>query len=223
MNIHQVDDLEKAVNPDSQLRTIEQVSEITGLSIGTIYGKIRERKLTPVKKGKRIYFHPEEIKKFEEEISERRRFRQTYGPSRPVIVDTEKKHAQPKQQQPKPSSAYDPRLGQLASSATRLFNAGKNVRDVVVEVEITYELANHFYSQWKESGPEWHLPTRQFVILKNRFGWDEDQPTVDGFITAVNKYIEEQVKANAPQEHKMNLLQKPRSDESDMTKNPLPF
>ncbi len=203
--------IQKSAPDVSSLWTIEQVSQHLQLSRATIFVRISAGHLKPIKlkagkkNGQRgvggktkLFFNPVEVEQLAEKLKQERMFKMTPGPTpqnRPKAVTERPAEAAPSRPTKKDYSGYTPEdIGKISATATELFDAGKNVRNIVVELKVSYEIATHLYEQWKACGPEWHLPSRQYALLRNRFSWDEDVPTPEGFIRAVQGYIDAEIR-----------------------------
>ena len=180
---------------DLQLLTTEETITVLGISEGGLYSKIREGKLHPIKKKGLNWFHPDEVHDLAGKIS--RRMGRT--PVDPVLKVARKKLPRPSSHVLSPSTPRVPVIsydGEIAANATNLFDSGAGVRKVVVDLQITYELANHLYTEWKKAGPELHLPPRVLTQMRQRFSWSGDA-TPENFIRAMNAYLLREVERMA--------------------------
>lgn len=50
--------------PESEIMDVRQAAKLTGLSVQTLYGKTSRREIPHFKRGKRIYFQPNELIKW---------------------------------------------------------------------------------------------------------------------------------------------------------------
>jgi predicted DNA-binding transcriptional regulator AlpA len=205
--------LKKELTPDrSKLLTMEEAVERLHISTPTIYTRMRQGFLHPVRLGRRIYFQPTEVDEEFERVQAARKYQLTPG-RRPGLSTSEltpsmkrtlkaqqaaiaqaKKadtpYLMPRVARPNPS--VDNYKGDVAASVTKLFNKGLGVREAVVECQITYELAKHLHEEWKTAGPELHLTPKQVAQLQVRFDWWE-RPTAEGFIAAMNRYLQREI------------------------------
>jgi predicted DNA-binding transcriptional regulator AlpA len=179
---------------ESAMLTMEQVMDRLGCAKPTVYDRISSGILKPIRQGRRIYFNPAEVDQVSEKLKEQRLYKLPPGfPKTPKLPEATKK-SDP-QIVKKRTSVYDYTgyksevIGQLSATATQLYDQGKSIRSVVVELKISYEMATHLYEQWKSSGTEWHISARQLSFLRNRFSWNEESPTQEGFMRVLEKYI----------------------------------
>jgi len=207
--------IQQPVLDPSNVWTLKQTMQHLGLSRSTVFTRIAAGHLKPIKirtgqkngqkgVGGRItlFFNPIEVEQLSEKLKEDRHYKQTPGPppalNRLKSVDMQDNQStQPSSPKPmkKDYTGYtSEQIGALSATATQLFDEGKNIRNIVVELKVSYEIAIHLYEQWKACGPEWHLSSRHYALLRNRFGWDEERPTAEGFIKAVQTYIDAEVK-----------------------------
>jgi hypothetical protein len=178
----------------ARLLTADEAVAIAGVSRVTLGIKTKEGVLHPVKQGHRVYYHPHEIQNLRDTMIAKREVRglsQAKVPRTAVPVRTAP--LLPPQPPSKTSAATITYQGEVAAKATKLFNADKGVREVVAELEITYELAEHLYDRWKQAGPELHLSPKQVALLANRFNWHDSPPSVEGLLRAINRFLESEV------------------------------
>lgn len=175
-----------------------------GCSETTLYARINAGYLKPIKIGRQIFFNPEEVLQVSEKLQGAYRYKQRPGLPKtapPTSTSTSKKTEPAIDRRPPARvdtatiyKGYEPAdIGKLSAKATKAFDEGKSIRNVVIELEVSYEIAAHLYGQWKMSGQEWHITARQLAAFQNRFSWDEDVPTVEGFTKALEKYIADEI------------------------------
>jgi hypothetical protein len=75
--------------------------------------------------------------------------------------------------------------GKVAAEATRLFAAGKTVRDVVLALEIPYATAHAVRQDYAKAGDDVLLSAEAVERLRGWLGWDEHPPTEKGLLEAV--------------------------------------
>jgi hypothetical protein len=75
--------------------------------------------------------------------------------------------------------------GKIAAEATRLFAAGKTVRDVVLALEIPYAAAHAVRQDYAKAGDDVLLSSDAIERLRGWLGWDEQPPTEKGLLEAV--------------------------------------
>ena len=202
----------KADIDPSKLLTVNEAAERLHVSLPTVYTRIHQGFLHPIRLGKRVYFQPNEVDGEFQRVQLARQYRLTPGrapgmrtneltPSlqkalkaqEAAIAESKaegKSYTAPKKVYP--NNSIDTYKGDIAANVTKLFNKGLGVREAVVECEITYELAKHLHEEWKTAGPELHLSPKQVAQLQARFDWWE-RPTADGFVIALNRYLQREI------------------------------
>ena len=118
-------------------------------------------------------------------------------------------------------SSVDNYKGDVASRVTKLFNVGQGVREAVVECEITYELAKHLHEEWKTAGPELHLTPKLVAQLQARFDW-WDKPTPEGFMAALNRYIQREIERTSEEVARSLQAPAPSTVSSSSSVGPAP-
>jgi hypothetical protein len=75
--------------------------------------------------------------------------------------------------------------GKWAAEATRLYGAGKTVRDVVLALEIPYATAQAIRQDFAKAGDDVLLSAESVDRLRGWLAWDEHPPTEKGLLEAV--------------------------------------
>jgi hypothetical protein len=212
-------DAEKGLTDASTIWTVERVMDELNCSRSTINNRILAGHLNPVKKGRKIYFNPNEVLKLSENLKKERIYRKTPGVIQKLKPPVENISVSRRQKSSGKENydGYEPSaIGKLSAMAVRLYDAGKSCRDVVTQLEVSFELANHFYEQWKMAGSDWHLPSRSLLYLRQRFDWSEEHPTPEGFVTAINKYMNDSMKKTSSEESTtiQRLLEAPEAPDA---------
>jgi hypothetical protein len=196
-----------------ELLTKEQVMERLGISKTTLFVRIAGGVFHPVRDPKdrrKILIHPNEVEEEEKRCRDLYRSKRVIGripgprtdipmpPMLPIATVSQEGVGKILALKSNGTKKHDPRaeeafIGEKSSQAFILFSEGKSIRDCVIALKMSFELAQKLYDQWKVSGTEWHLPFSQFGYLRKRFAWTEEPPTPVGFLAAVHKYIEKAV------------------------------
>jgi hypothetical protein len=79
--------------------------------------------------------------------------------------------------------------GKRAAQATRLYSSGKTVRDVVVELEVTYAEAQSLRQEFARAGDDLLLSADAVDRLRGWLGWTESPPSEKGLLDAVMEKI----------------------------------
>lgn len=192
-----------------ELLKIEDVARKLGMSIATVRLRVTQRFFHPIRQGRRLLFHPSEVEAELNRVETIRRERlgkivDTAPPkinSRPQKLPEAVPAKNGKMKPPEPSLKPTDSVqvgpliynGQQCATAVKLFREGKEVLDAVTEMEITFEIAKHFWQQYLDLQPVWVLPHKQFAQLRVLLEWEEDPPTPEGFIKAMRAHMEKVV------------------------------
>jgi transposase len=168
------------------------------ISEATIYIRIKEGRLHPVKQNGANLFHIDEIVAEEQRLAELYRTRAApsgrRGASVPLPPATRHAQPPPPPRAPAPSPAKLPEYnGENASAAFDLFDQGKSQRDAVKTLKLTCEVVEHLYDKWKAFGTEWQLSAQALAQARKRLEWWEEPPTARGFIAAMNHTIQREI------------------------------
>lgn len=196
----------KLTDPDKTL-TFEEARLRLQLNSSTLYSRINRGNLTPIKVAGRIFFNIAEIIAEEERVAflqkKKTGPKPTIVPALPLTSSFEGT-SQPQKNLPKPTLTSKPQTpsktqqivdtegdqaGKTAAKAAKLFNDGKGVRDVVIELSITFALAKQIYEDYKSCGPELHLTPETITKLRKRLNWLENSPTPEGLISAIDEHV----------------------------------
>jgi hypothetical protein len=197
----------------NELLTIEDVARKLGMSIATVRLRVTQRFFHPLRQGRRLMFHPSEVDAELDRVETIRRQRlgkvvDTSPPkidSRPRKLPEAVPDKQGKMKPPEPSAKPTDSVqvgsliynGQQCAAAVKLFREGKEVLDAVAEMELTFEVAKHFWKQYLDLQPVWVLPNKQFAQLRLQLDWEEDPPTPEGFMKALRAHIDKVVEREA--------------------------
>lgn len=198
--------------------TIEEVAMRLGMAVSTVRLRVTQGHFHPIKEKGRLMFHPHEV---ESELNRAESIRmikrggiQDSSPPKitakalPAPVPAKNGKMKPPEPSLKPTDSIQvgPLIynGQQCATAVKLFREGKEVLDAVTEMEVTFEIAKHFWKQYLDLQPVWVLPHKQFAQLRVLLEWEEDPPTPDGFIKAMrahmDKVVDREVKARIARE-----------------------
>lgn len=172
--------------------SIEQVMAAFDVSKQCVFNWCNRGRLHPIKVHRKLFFSPDEVEE------ERARYvltrPKTAGRPRKSLPEVSKKMAEKKPMPSKAAVAVQPDvttedlLGELSSDATKMFIEGKGVRDVVIGLRISYDLAKSIYDDFKACGPEVHLTPNIVAMLRQRLNWVESPPTAEGLIKALTDH-----------------------------------
>ncbi len=182
-----------------ELLTIDGATRYLNVSEPTVFARIREGVLHAFKHKGRTYLHPHELEEERQRMLERRgrgRVAGTPNASTPPPIPAQiAEPPKPPKTPPKPAPVHQSIAtykGETAGAAYRLFGANKGIRDAVMELEISAELAEHLYEHWKKSGPELHVSPKGLARLRNRFQWFGDA-TEEGLMRAIDRYLDTEI------------------------------
>lgn len=85
--------------------------------------------------------------------------------------------------------SIDDRYGELCGKAVELFITGATQLDVIRELKVGFDVAEHFWNAYMRAQPGWFLPSKDFIRLRGILDWKEDRPTVEGFNRALNRFM----------------------------------
>ena len=202
----------------NELMTIEEVAIKLGMAVSTVRLRVTQRHFHPIKEKGRLMFHPHEV---EAELNraesirmiKRGRIQESSPPkittkALPAPVPAKNGKMKPPEPVIKPTDSVQvgPLIynGQQCAQAVKLFREGKEVLDAVTEMEVTFEIAKHFWKQYLDLQPVWVLPHKQFAQLRLLLDWEEETPTPEGFVKAlhahIDKVVDREVKARIARE-----------------------
>lgn len=190
----EIDDVAASVKNATDISgfmSVEQVMVAFGVTRQCVINWSHRGRLHPIKVHRKLLFSPVEVEE------ERARYAVTKHAGRPKNPpELSKKTVEKPAPVPKTATAQAAAqpvaaasdLGKLSSDATKMFNAGKGVRDVVIELQISYELAKSIYDDFNACGPEIQLSPQAILLLRQRLNWVESPPTADGLLKAFNEH-----------------------------------
>lgn len=176
--------------------TMKDVCAYLNLSEGTIYIRIKEGRLHPAKIRNRLAFNPSEGHA-EAERARRAQMERWGGlppggakhtKSPPVVPPRVRKS--PQATAPAKPPDYS---GKQCAEAVKLFRTGKTQLDLIVEMEISWEIAAHFWEMFKNLQPGWLMPPKNLSKMRSLLSWEEDTPTGEGFERAFHQFVEKEV------------------------------
>lgn len=191
-----------------QLLTIKDVAALLGVDKSTVHRRIKEGRFHPIKDKKRgckLLFHPNQV---DEEIARIEQIRRGSPgevfsaprvgrkPKAPPEIMAELRVAAdvanklPDVGKPKVPDSQD---GAKCAKAVKLFREGHSQLDVVVEMEVDFEVAEYYWKRFLIAQPGWFLASKQFARLRDLLEWNEEVPTPEGFMKAVQEFINKQI------------------------------
>lgn len=183
----------KTVN-HSKVLTFDQLLDRWNVSKQTVYTRIHQGQLHPTKVGRNVFFNLDEVEKVEDQTATI--FKAKSGPKPKLFELTDGDSDNKNKKAPPKNSAvlsvkpqYNDPAGRVASKATKLFNEGKGVREIVIELSITFDFAKQLYDDYKSCGPELHLSPSIITMLRPHLNWVENPPTAEGLVKAVIEQV----------------------------------
>jgi hypothetical protein len=202
----------------SRYLTMDQVTAAFGVTRQSVKNWVHRGRLHPVKINGALVFNPDEI---EEEQIKFALSTRTGRPKKPpsfspsTSATSSEMPSEVRVTRPTvPEIVADDPVGRLASDATKMFNDGKSVRDVVIELRVSYEIAEHIYESYKRCGPELHVSPQGITALRQRLNWLENPPTVEGLINAIGEWEKYLLREPAKPNLKPNPSPNPTQSES---------
>lgn len=180
-----------------QLLTATDVARMLGITEQNVYVRARQGLLHPIRDGRYLTFHPHDVENEIQRVLEARKR------SPGVIRGLKEKSAQsgppgPDSRHPLNKQHYlEPFSGEDCSKAVKLFQEGKQVLDVVVELNLKFDIAKYFWQQFLELRPSFVITkSANKTKLRVLFEYEEEPFNEDNFVAALqNKLANMGVKA----------------------------
>jgi hypothetical protein len=212
------------------------VVNVMGVTRTTVNLRVKEGRLHPIKVKGKLFFNPQEVEQeVQRVINDRTLHAQAIRgrnmatlakspppPPPPGTVALAPKRG-PGRPRKYPISESPPRVkkdptptknesytGEQAAQAVSLFLAGKSQLEVIMEMKITFELAEHFWDAYLRAQPCWVLTPKVFAQLRTTYDdWDEDQPTPEGLADALRKFVSREVERELKASLKRRISEEP--------------
>jgi hypothetical protein len=188
---------------EAELISAAEVAGRLGVTISTVHLRAKTGFLHPVMIKHKLMFHPHEVDAELNRVQQLKAKKPGVIPTRqakpllPAPVQGKDGALRPPEPHLKPTDSvqvgnliYN---GQQCANAVKLFREGKQPLDAVVDMELTFEIAKHFWKEFLALQPVWVLPQKQFAQLRTLYGWEEDPPTPEGMMKAVRAFIDKEV------------------------------
>jgi hypothetical protein len=164
---------------EEDMLTIKEVQAALGISRTAVLCLGNSGRLSAVKIGGKLTYKRAEVtaerercETFNKMLYRLHRDSQRRGPKAAMPADPERRRAVPH---------YD---GETAAKAVELFDRGGGVLQAVVELKVTFDVANHMYESYKGSGPELYLSSRALTTIARWLGL-RGWPTLAGIEQAI--------------------------------------
>jgi hypothetical protein len=200
--------------PDKLLSVKETASRL-GMSPTTIHARISAGHFHPLKIRGKLYITTTEVEEEARRLDNERSLHAYEERRKTLINQVVTPPRAPLKRGPKPKSlsTADRKnstttseiaiyTGEQAADSALLFRAGKTQLDVVIEMKVSYELAEHFWNRYQQAQPSWLIPSKTLTHFRMLYDWDEEPPSPEGFQKAVRAYIERETSREAARNRK---------------------
>jgi hypothetical protein len=183
----------------NDLISTERTQEILGIKYGALRRRVIEGRFHPIRKGKKLYFDPHEIKMDQKRVAESYQKRAVafsdHHPPKSGSPPPPTSSAEPNKNQlelnltPRVITEDLPNEGEISAKAFSLFKKKTDICDAVIELRQPVRIVKHLYDEWKSLTPEWNVSETDMKLLTSALDWDESPPTFDGLFKAINYMV----------------------------------